>query len=100
VTHFVDLKWLLLIPVLPTMGIMAWSVLKVTRGRNGGLLRWAGFRRRNRVEVWDWYAAGDADRRAMVPAGGNFTSSNGLSEFIGNRLLPPIPPSLSPKASS
>jgi len=53
VTHFFDLKWLLLIPALPAMGFMAWSVLKLTGDRNGKLLRLAGLRRRNRAEVWD-----------------------------------------------
>jgi len=53
VAHFFDLKWLLLVPALPTVGFMAWSFLKLTSDRNGRLQRLAGFFRRKRVEVWD-----------------------------------------------
>jgi len=53
VAHFFDLKWLLLVPALPTAGFMAWSFLKLAGGRNGRLQRLAGLFRRNRVEVWD-----------------------------------------------
>ena len=52
-THFFDLKWLLLIPALPTVGFMTWSLLKRTSDRKRRLPRLAGFLRRNRVEVWD-----------------------------------------------
>jgi hypothetical protein len=53
VTHFFDLKWLLLIPTLPTVGVMVWRVLRLTRDRSGRLQRFSGLFRRNRVEVWD-----------------------------------------------
>jgi hypothetical protein len=53
VTHFFDLKWLLLIPAVPTVGFMAWNLLKLTGDRNGRLQRFTGLFRRNRVEVWD-----------------------------------------------
>jgi hypothetical protein len=53
VIHLFDLKWLLLVPALPTVGFMTWRFLKLTSDRNGRLQRLAGFFRRNRVEVWD-----------------------------------------------
>ena len=46
-----DLRWLILIPVVPTLGFMAWRLLDRYGWRQGitGLV----LRRRSRVEVWD-----------------------------------------------
>jgi hypothetical protein len=52
VSRLLDLKWLL-IPVLPALGVMAWSIMRLTKDRNKGLQRLAGLLRRSRVEVWD-----------------------------------------------
>ena len=52
VSHLLDLKWVL-IPVLPGVGLMAWSFFRLTKDRNRGLQRLVGLLRRNRVEVWD-----------------------------------------------